>query len=69
MPKQPLPGQRRPPCLRGEKVFQGGKRNEPASLVKRAERVLHQPTDSRPRDDHFHVRIRCAEERAAGCAG
>lgn len=43
---------------------------EPAHLLERAERVLHQPTDSRPHNDHFHVRIRCtAEERAAGCVG
>jgi penicillin-insensitive murein endopeptidase len=44
--------------------------NEPARLLKRAEQVLHQPTDSRPHDDHFHLRIRCTpEERAAGCVG
>jgi murein endopeptidase len=44
------------------------RRKEPAHLIKRAEQVLHQPTDSRPHDDHFHVRIRCTpEERASGC--
>jgi len=43
---------------------------EPAWLLERAERVLHQPTDSRPHDDHFHLRIRCTpEERSAGCVG
>jgi murein endopeptidase len=43
---------------------------EPAHLLERAERVLHQPSDSGPHDDHFHVRIRCTpEERAAGCVG
>jgi murein endopeptidase len=56
--------------LRKALLGEARKRNEPASLVERAERVLHQPTDSRPHDDHFHVRIRCtAEERAAGCVG
>lgn len=44
--------------------------NEPAALLQRAASVLHQPSDSGPHDDHFHVRIRCtAEERAAGCIG
>jgi penicillin-insensitive murein endopeptidase len=43
---------------------------EPARLLERAEQVLHQPTDSRPHDDHFHLRIRCTpKERAAGCVG
>jgi penicillin-insensitive murein endopeptidase len=46
------------------------KRNAPARLIERAGRVLHQPTDSRPHDDHFHLRIRCTpEERSAGCVG
>jgi penicillin-insensitive murein endopeptidase len=43
---------------------------EPAWLLERAEQVLHQPTDSRPHNDHFHLRIRCTpEERAVGCVG
>ena len=31
-------------------------------------RVLHQPSDAPPHDDHFHVRIRCTQgERDEGC--
>lgn len=56
--------------LRKALLDEARKRNEPASLVQRAASVLHQPTDSAPHDDHFHVRIRCtADERAAGCVG
>ena len=40
----------------------------PAPLVERAERVLAQPGDSAPHDDHFHVRVACTPaERALGC--
>jgi len=56
--------------LRQALLEEARKLKEPAPLLERAERVLHQPTDSRPHDDHFHVRIRCApEERSAGCVG
>jgi penicillin-insensitive murein endopeptidase len=51
-------------------IEEARKLNEPAWLLERAESVLHQPTDSRPHDDHFHLRIRCTpEERSAGCVG
>ncbi len=41
---------------------------ESAELLRRAARVLHQPTDSSPHDNHFHVRIYCsAHDRALGC--
>jgi penicillin-insensitive murein endopeptidase len=34
----------------------------------RATYVLHQPTDGRPHDDHFHIRLACtAQTRAEGC--
>jgi len=37
-------------------------------IIAVAERVLHQPSDAPPHDDHFHVRIRCtANERDEGC--
>ena len=40
-----------------------------AEVVARAEALLHQPGDSAPHDDHFHVRIACTpHERAAGCS-
>lgn len=39
-----------------------------AEVLFRAAWVLHQPTNGRPHDDHFHVRVACApEEAAAGC--
>ncbi|MBI2893209.1 MAG: penicillin-insensitive murein endopeptidase [Deltaproteobacteria bacterium] len=38
-------------------------------LVRRAAWILHRPSNSRPHDDHLHVRIFCSEEeRALGCA-
>lgn len=43
-------------------------RGEPAALVWQAENVLHQPGDSAPHDDHFHLRIACDDgESMAGC--
>lgn len=37
-------------------------------VVERAEKVLAQPGDSLPHDDHFHVRVACTtEERYLGC--
>lgn len=36
--------------------------------IERAERVLHQPGDAAPHDDHFHVRVACTtDERVRGC--
>lgn len=56
--------------LRKALLEEARKLNEPAALLQRAANVLHQPSDSGPHDDHFHVRIRCTtEERAAGCVG
>ncbi len=41
---------------------------EPAWLLERASKVLHQPTDSSPHNDHLHVRVTCGlEERLVGC--
>jgi penicillin-insensitive murein endopeptidase len=43
-------------------------RGEPAELVAKAERVLSEPGDSLPHDDHTHIRVACElEERARGC--
>jgi penicillin-insensitive murein endopeptidase len=43
---------------------------EPAELVLKAARILHQPRDSANHDDHLHLRVACnALERVAGCEG
>ena len=43
-------------------------RGESAELIAHAEGTLHQPEDSRPHDDHFHVRIYCpASDGILGC--
>lgn len=34
---------------------------EPDWIVARAQQVLHQPSDSNPHNDHFHIRIHCSE--------
>lgn len=45
-------------------------RGEPDEIVARAQKVLHQPSDSFAHDDHFHVRIACtAEDAVRGCRG
>lgn len=41
---------------------------EHGTIVRRAQRVLHQPTDSSAHDDHLHLRVYCgASDRAGGC--
>lgn len=43
-------------------------RGEPQELILRAERTLHQPSDSASHDDHIHMRLACTpSERAKGC--
>lgn len=42
--------------------------SRPPWIIERAEALLHQPGDSAPHDDHFHVRVVCTpDERGAGC--
>lgn len=37
-------------------------------IIRRAQQVLHQPTDSRPHADHFHLRVGCSrDDRVDGC--
>jgi len=44
------------------------KRGEHPKILQRARRVMMQPKDSSPHNDHFHVRIYCSEkDRLAGC--
>lgn len=58
-------------CSRGVKalLLQYAADHEPdAEAVMRATVVLHQPSEGRPHNDHFHVRVLCtAGERATGC--
>jgi murein endopeptidase len=54
--------------LRAALLAQGKKVHASAAVMATAARVLHQPSDAPPHDDHFHVRIVCtADERDAGC--
>ncbi len=42
--------------------------NRDIETIEKAASVLHQPGDSAPHDDHFHVRVYCPEnEFGAGC--
>lgn len=41
---------------------------EPEGLIEQASHILHQPGDSLPHDDHFHMRIYCSRtDRQVGC--
>lgn len=41
---------------------------EPAELIHRASKVLHQPSDAPPHADHLHLRITCPQQdRLEGC--
>lgn len=43
-------------------------RGESPELIEQASKVLHQPTDAPPHDDHLHLRIGCSEtDRLEGC--
>ncbi|MBW2523843.1 MAG: penicillin-insensitive murein endopeptidase [Deltaproteobacteria bacterium] len=45
-------------------------KGEPLDLVWRAQKVLHQPSDSASHDDHIHMRLACTPDEATqGCAG
>jgi penicillin-insensitive murein endopeptidase len=54
--------------LRRALLEEAQRQKAPPLVISRAERVLHQPSDAPPHDDHLHLRIRCtAAERALGC--
>ena len=54
--------------LRRQLLAHAQAKNEPAELLERAAAILHQPSDSAPHDDHFHIRIYCPlEDRLEGC--
>lgn len=58
-------------CSRGVKAllleYAAEHEPDPEALM-RAATVLHQPSEGRPHDDHFHVRVLCsAAERTQGC--
>ncbi|MBN1945378.1 MAG: penicillin-insensitive murein endopeptidase [Bradymonadales bacterium] len=41
---------------------------EPEELIAMAQQVMHQPSDSSPHDDHFHVRLYCSrQDLLEGC--
>ena len=43
---------------------------EPQEIIWRAQKVLHQPSDSANHDDHIHMRLACTpDEAVAGCTG
>ena len=58
-------------CSKGVKhllLEEARRRREPSWLQRRAALVLHQPSDSQPHADHFHIRIFCTlADRLAGC--
>jgi penicillin-insensitive murein endopeptidase len=55
-------------ALREVLLAQGRKSKASPKVLAAAERLLHQPSDAPPHDDHFHVRIRCSQsERDEGC--
>ncbi|MCA9602717.1 MAG: penicillin-insensitive murein endopeptidase [Polyangiales bacterium] len=58
-------------CSKGVKarlLRYGALHETDASVLFRAAWVLHQPTNGRPHDDHFHVRVTCTrDEVASGC--
>ena len=44
------------------------KLGEPQALIDKAATIMHQPGDSAPHDDHFHIRIFCTlDDRLEGC--
>ena len=55
-------------ALRDSLLAHARRSKVPRSIIAAAEKVLHQPSDAPPHDDHFHVRIRCTkDERDDGC--
>lgn len=52
-----------------EKLLAYARKNgEPLDLIEQAEKVLHQPTDAPPHNDHLHLRITCPkQDRLEGC--
>jgi penicillin-insensitive murein endopeptidase len=55
-------------ALKDALMAQGRKSKAAPKVLAAAARLLHQPSDAPPHDDHFHVRIRCTQaERDEGC--
>ena len=49
-------------------LAQAAKLGEPQALIDKAATIMHQPGDSAPHDDHFHIRIFCTrDDRLEGC--
>lgn len=49
-------------------LAQAAKLQEPQALIDKAAIIMHQPGDSAPHDDHFHIRLFCTlDDRLEGC--
>jgi penicillin-insensitive murein DD-endopeptidase len=49
-------------------IAEGEREGTRPEILAKARALLHQPTDSRPHDDHMHVRLFCTpSDRALGC--
>lgn len=56
------------PDVRRALLQEGKRAGAPATVMRKARQVLHQPSDAPPHDDHLHLRIRCtAVETRGGC--
>jgi len=54
--------------LKTKLIAEARRQKLPAETVTRLEEVLHQPSDSNPHANHFHVRVFCSvEDRLEGC--
>ena len=54
--------------LKGALLSHAKKTNADPNLLKKAEKILHQPRRGSPHDDHFHIRIYCSKsDLLEGC--
>jgi len=54
--------------IRKRLLDEAARLEEPEELIARASTILHQPSDSNPHADHFHIRLYCGlEDTLSGC--
>ena len=54
--------------LKARVLAEAARQKVPRGIVARLDAVMHQPGDSTPHDDHYHVRVFCdVEDRLYGC--